>query len=282
MVVSRVFICYRRTDAEADAGRIRDHLIRSRIRRRAVVRDLDCGAEPGQDYTVWMERELSRCTRFLVIIGPKWLELLAERKRLEVEKKQPDRVNQEIDRALRLCLEDPRKRIVPVLVRGAELPTSEELERIRPNLKTLAVLQTFVIHQDRFIPDVRLLIREVPGDIRPVAALSAVAIVGMLAWNFGSVAIRPLGWGGQPRDGGAERDGFVQDADQGDVSPIGQAKDAASDSNRRRKQLTVRVCNVGGYPRANYLTKTTDCHDAPQGIPTCKGAGECLLCNCLH
>src|SRR4051812_9904345 len=102
--MARIFISYRRDDTEAETGRIRDQFRRRWPWRHKIVRDVD-SVRPGEDFTRWIERELSRCDHVLVVIGRRWLELLAERKRAEDSGKGLDRLRHEII----FALEDPSR-----------------------------------------------------------------------------------------------------------------------------------------------------------------------------
>ena len=71
-----VFICYRREDSAAFAGRLYDHL--ERIFPKIVfmdVEDLRVGARFAEE----IGEVINRCAAFLLVIGPKWQSLLKKR-----------------------------------------------------------------------------------------------------------------------------------------------------------------------------------------------------------
>jgi hypothetical protein len=110
--MSEIFICYRRTDSEGYAGRLHDRL-QDHFGARAVFVDVD-NLHPGVDFEAVIQRTLLRSTVVLVVIGPRWLD-----QRLKSES---DYVRQEIIAALK-----GRKRLIPVLVGDAKMPSREKL-----------------------------------------------------------------------------------------------------------------------------------------------------------
>ena len=101
---------------------------------------------PGQDFVATIERTVEQCGKMLVVIGPRWARILAERGTA----KSTDYVAHEISTALRL-----NKTVVPVLVGGA---TPAELTGLPPELAALASHQAIEIRDGSFKQDCERLI----------------------------------------------------------------------------------------------------------------------------
>src|SRR5215469_6484534 len=109
---AKVFISYRREDAAGHAGRLYDRL-KERFPRRVFM---DVGEiAPGSDFVDAIERGVSECKALVAIIGNNWL----NGNRL---RDPHDFVRLEIGAALNRGI-----RVVPVLVRGAHMPTAADL-----------------------------------------------------------------------------------------------------------------------------------------------------------
>lgn len=133
-----IFISYRRADAAANVGRLFDWLTRyygeDRVHFEQVFVDTD-GIDPGQDFEQVLNRRLAAADVVLVVIGPHWLDARNERgRRLD----QPeDYVRREVAAALA-----QGKRVIPVLVGGASMPSRDALPE---PLKPLATLNAIAI-----------------------------------------------------------------------------------------------------------------------------------------
>jgi len=115
---SRLFLSYRRDDAEGHAGRLYDRLNAAFPGR--IFRDVS-GIDIGVDFVAEIERAISQSVVLVPIIGKRWLTLTDDkgRRRIDVE---TDFVRIEVASAL------ARKvRTIPVLVSGATMPAPEEL-----------------------------------------------------------------------------------------------------------------------------------------------------------
>mgnify|MGYP000853985016 CR=1 FL=1 len=111
-----VFISYRRSDSTGEAGRLSDSL-EALLGTACVFRDAD-GIAPGDDFEAALELELAATSAVLVLIGKRWAPELAARQ----ASSEPDYVRREVATALRLG-----KRVIPVLLNGAELPRVDDL-----------------------------------------------------------------------------------------------------------------------------------------------------------
>jgi len=110
-VTGGVFLSYRRSDSAAYAGRLYDHL-KGRFPGRVFM---DVGEiAPGHDFVDTIDAQLDECRVMVVLIGREW-----NASRLESSQ---DLVRLEIASALSRGV-----RVVPVLLRGAAMPSEGEL-----------------------------------------------------------------------------------------------------------------------------------------------------------
>lgn len=141
--MAKVFISYRRSDSAADAGRLTDSLQRE-LGGRFVFRDA-VSLLPGDRFEHVLEREIAAARVICVLIGPQWLEELHRRSTAS----ETDYVRLEVAAALR-----GTARVVPVLVRGAPLPTRHALP---DELAALAERQAIAVRDETWAHDVAAL-----------------------------------------------------------------------------------------------------------------------------
>jgi hypothetical protein len=114
--------------------------------------------ESGDEWPERIRIELDRSRYVLVLIGVKWLVAGMDkwgRRRIDHE---DDWVRQEITHALR----DKRKTVIPVLLRGAEMPPADVLPR---EVAPITSRQNVVVRQDYWDHDLELLTSRVaPND----------------------------------------------------------------------------------------------------------------------
>jgi formylglycine-generating enzyme required for sulfatase activity len=130
--MARVFISYRRDDTGGYSLLLFDRLARV-FGRNQILMDID-SMEPGKDFVEVIHKAVSGCDALLALIGKQWLTLLDEagRRRIDVPE---DFVRLEITTALERDI-----RVIPVLVHGAPMPTSDELpETLKPLTRQPAV-----------------------------------------------------------------------------------------------------------------------------------------------
>jgi hypothetical protein len=146
MPAKNIFICYRRDDAEGYAGRIADRL-NVRFPRR-VFRDVE-GISPGADFTRVIQDTVGRSHVLIAIIGKDWLTITddAKRRRLDLA---DDFVRNEIATALNRNIT-----VIPVLVRGAKMPSREQLP---PDLAPLSRRNALEVTETDFDHDVQRLV----------------------------------------------------------------------------------------------------------------------------
>jgi hypothetical protein len=115
----RIFLSYRRDDTSGHAGRLYDALSR-RLGRGSVFHDVDA-IDPGADFGDAIVRTLQDCDAVLAVIGPAWMgaRTPAGVRRLD---ETGDYVRLEFSTALAA-----EARVIPVLVAGANLPSSTDL-----------------------------------------------------------------------------------------------------------------------------------------------------------
>ena len=134
-----VFISYRRSDTTGEAGRLADSL-ENLLGAACVFRDAD-DIPAGEDFEVFLQRELAGTEVTVVLIGKKWLAELNSR----LSRPEPDFVRIEIAAALKLG-----KRVIPVLLQGAELPSAASLP---DDLRALVNRQAINLRDEAWIAD---------------------------------------------------------------------------------------------------------------------------------
>ena len=115
----RVFINYRRETDKAWARLLFDCL-QSDLGEDGVFLDID-GIFPGEDFVEEITRRVAECDVFLAVLGRNWLDVRDDTGIRRVDKPN-DWVRIEIKSALAQS-----KQIIPLLVDGAEMPSSDQL-----------------------------------------------------------------------------------------------------------------------------------------------------------
>jgi hypothetical protein len=123
--MSRIFVSYRRVDAQGWAGRLGADLAAAFG---DVARFFDLASiPPGVDFLLEIERSLTDACAVLVLIGPRWLDLRDKQGRRRLDDPD-DMVAAEVVKALSLGVP-----VIPVLLGGAAMPTAADLpEPLRP------------------------------------------------------------------------------------------------------------------------------------------------------
>jgi hypothetical protein len=174
-----IFISYRRDDAAAYAGRIADRL-GELVGADHVFMDVE-SIQPGQNFAEAIDRTLSQCSSVLVIIGPRWFDILQQR----AAKQEKDYVLHEVSAAL-----GRRVNVVPVFVGGATAATLSQLPR---ELADLSSRQAIELRDDSFKDDCTRLAaslnltkkRSVPNPWLWAGAVAVVAIALAIAFIAG-------------------------------------------------------------------------------------------------
>ena len=175
----RLFVSYRRDDSEASAGRVADALARQFGKRRVF---LDTASMPlGQEFVRVLEEELARADVVLVIIGPSWSSIANKRGiRLHQE---DDPVRFEVSRALR-----SGKRVVPVLIDGAQMPRTEELPE---DLRAIDKFTFERVRNGSFASDFDALVDGVLGRLRGQLRTERDRLLAWVAGAWGSALLVP-------------------------------------------------------------------------------------------
>lgn len=137
-----VFINYRRRDAEHVAGRLFDRLEQD-FSEDQLFFDVD-NIPPGEDFVAYLHDQVEACDVLLALVGPNWRnELDAQDHRGEEQTR--DFVRIEIEAALQ-----KGKKVIPVLVSGAEMPREDELP---PSLRPFSRRNAVRLTHERFKAD---------------------------------------------------------------------------------------------------------------------------------
>jgi TIR domain len=141
--MSRIFITYRREDTSSQAGRLYDWL-GDHYGSDAVFKDVD-SIDPGRPWRRAIDDAVNSSDVVIAVIGPRWLPELKERSPGD------DYVRYELEVALQ-----KDRRVIPLLVNGASMPSPEELPE---TLKSLTERQAFDVSDARFKSDIDELLR---------------------------------------------------------------------------------------------------------------------------
>jgi TonB family protein len=166
-----IFVSYRRSDSQGEAGRLLDDLV-THFGEQKVFMDV-AGIEAGRDFRKAIEESVANCGVLLVVMGPSWLSAKNEAgvRRLDDP---ADFVREEVAAALRRDIP-----VIPVLVRGAEMPRAEQLPEC---LKDLAYRNCVELTHARWRSDVQLLLEPLrrligsSGEVKAVTATSEAKI----------------------------------------------------------------------------------------------------------
>jgi hypothetical protein len=161
--VGSVFISYRRDDSPDTVARIYQALV-DQLRNEKIFRDID-GIPLGEQFPERLRQQLSEATTVLIVIGPRWLEILNQRKTAHI-----DYVREEV----RLSLES-HANVIPVTVSGARMPSESDLAAF-PDLQSLGHRNgTHVRPDPDFKHDIESLAKRIAN---PLESESIGAILG--------------------------------------------------------------------------------------------------------
>jgi hypothetical protein len=150
-----VFISYRREDSSGYARAIYNEL-RDKLGSQNIFMDVDA-IEPGLDFVKVIEGAVGRCDILLAMIGPRWLDAEGENgPRLLASS---DYVRTEIATALKRDI-----RVIPILVGGATMPSTEALPE---DLIPLSRRNAIEIRHTHFDADVTSLIKVLMKLVNP-------------------------------------------------------------------------------------------------------------------
>lgn len=177
-----IFISYRRSDAEGQAGRLFAALRQAFGDDRVFmdVTDID----PGQPFRLEIERAIGTCDVLLVVIGKEWLQCKTATGDRRLNNPE-DIVRLEIAAALRRNL-----LVIPVLVEGAGMPGRQDLP---DDLRTLAERNAIELRHTRWASDEAALIlqltrfvsrRSYRVPLRRALIASILALAGWAGWRY--------------------------------------------------------------------------------------------------
>jgi TIR domain len=175
-----IFISYRREDAEGEAGRLFDDLVRT-FGDKSVFLDV-AGIEHGRDFRKVIAKKLSGCGVLLAVIGPNWASSLDSDGSRRLDNPN-DFVRLEIATALSRDIP-----VIPVLVRGAKMPRQDSLPL---DLRDLPYRNNVELSHTRWNSDVTLLNKALKLALRGgfpklrklVRALLAFVIAAMILFG---------------------------------------------------------------------------------------------------
>lgn len=153
LMAGKIFINYRRDDERSTAARVRDRLA-GVFGGSNVFMDVD-NLMAGQRFDKELEKALAETDVFLAVIGPRWMELFAERQTQGGR----DYVREEIAGALKRGIV-----VIPVLIERAPLPPSESLP---DDIRELILHQKHVVTHEQFGRDLTGLVEAIRFSRRP-------------------------------------------------------------------------------------------------------------------
>jgi uncharacterized membrane protein YhaH (DUF805 family) len=175
VATGRIFICYRRGDGQAAAGRLYDQFLQHFNRDRLFM-DVDA-IEPGVDFVKTLDEQVANCIAFIAVIGPGWLTTQSSDRKPRLDNPS-DYVRVEIESALKRNV-----RVIPVLVDGASMPRSSDLP---PSLQGLARRNATEIAHHRFASDCDDLARHIKRAIEVVTTPSVPPRLVANYWENGA------------------------------------------------------------------------------------------------
>lgn len=195
----KVFICYRREETAAYAGRLYDAMV-AQFGEENVFMDVDMA--PGVDFEQRITEVVSGCVALLIVMGPNWAETTEEDGRRRIDNP-ADFVRLEV----KTGLDRPDVMPIPVLVNGARMPRREDLP---PEIRGIARRNAIELSDGRWGYDVGRLMKtlaplmpgasqargpipEPPPGPEPVPLGWRMILEGMLVAGATATAARFLG-----------------------------------------------------------------------------------------
>src|SRR5574337_1053520 len=117
--MNKILICYRRKDSADVTGRIYDRL-RQEFGPETVFKDVD-SIHLGVDFRIYLDEQVACCDVFLAVIGRDWIRKQGTKAKSRLDDPE-DFVRIEIESALKRHIP-----VIPVLVRGASIPSASKL-----------------------------------------------------------------------------------------------------------------------------------------------------------
>ncbi|MDS4022464.1 MAG: toll/interleukin-1 receptor domain-containing protein [Candidatus Competibacter sp.] len=227
--MTSVFISYRRQDTRADAGRLHDHFVEKWGRDKVFI-DID-SIPGGSDFARHIQETLSKRPVVIILIGNNWLSTINESGKRRLDDPY-DFVRMEVALALSKGL-----KVIPVLVAGARMPSSNELPE---DIKRLSELNAREISDRHFSQDLDRLMRDIgdhrshPYQIYLTGFLVAFVAVGMWLWFHYSLNNQPVPLSNPKVDQSSTTPSFES---EGNVQPTIDPQVAASDGGSHTIRL---------------------------------------------
>jgi hypothetical protein len=156
--VGRIFVSYRREDAEGEAGRLFDDLA-GHFGEDSIFLDV-AAIEVGRDFRKAIDESVATCSVLLAIIGKDWIEVKNESGQRRLDDP-ADFVRLETASALKRDIP-----VIPVLVRGAKMPRPEQLP---DDLRELAYRNGVELTHARWRSDLDLLVKALRRHVKSPA-----------------------------------------------------------------------------------------------------------------
>jgi hypothetical protein len=150
-MAGKIFINYRRGDDPGYTQALYQQL-EAEFTAGALFMDVEGHIRPGDDFVEVLNRQVAACDVLLVVIGPRWADLLAAR-----AGDRDDFVAIEIKAGL-----EQGKRVIPVLVGGAAIPRAEALPEA---IQALARRNGVGLRPERFKADCQGLVTALKGQL---------------------------------------------------------------------------------------------------------------------
>lgn len=166
----KIFVNYRRSDAQGFAGRLADSLT-LHFGSERVFRDVT-GINYGQDFEQVIVQRIEEACAVIVVIGPSWLSATDGEGRNRLLDP-GDYVMREIVAALQGGVV-----VVPVLIGGATMPRKDELP---PQLADLAMRNAITISDERWSFDVARLAKVLAIDVQGSVTQGRLDLMQMVA-----------------------------------------------------------------------------------------------------
>lgn len=177
-MTSGIFISYRRVDSKSDARSICQRLEKAFGKRKVFI-DVD-SIRPGENFQSVLNNDLEKTRIMLVVMGPRWLELLRPSGPSDSETSH-DYVRLEVASAL-----ERRLPVFPVLVDGAAMPEAKDLP---DDLKQLAFRQAFSVRHESFPRDMWELEQELRRSLPTRGTWKVVAVIsGLFIISLGAIS----------------------------------------------------------------------------------------------
>ncbi|ADP72030.1 protein of unknown function DUF323 [Rhodomicrobium vannielii ATCC 17100] len=151
--MAKIFLNYRRSDAEAWADRLYERLT-AQFPRGDVFMDIDGNIPLGYQWAAWLDSQVAACDLMLVLIGRSWVTEFE----LRAASGQPDYVLTEIESALARKIP-----VAPVFLGDAPVPLASQLPA---SIRPLLALQATRLQRVSFEADAKALIDGVVRSIQ--------------------------------------------------------------------------------------------------------------------